>query len=146
MTPNFRVRPPKGFTLIEILLVIAILMGVGVLEMRKDVAKAKEAASIAVGKQMAIVAKASEQYMATKSSALQAMTDPNCPATGNSCSLSMGALIGEGYLPADFLNKVQFGGDYTVKVLRAAPPTPPEHRLARALPRPPPDAPANNAA
>ena len=82
MEPKIRARQPNGFTLIEILLVIAILMGVGILEMRKDVAKAKEAAAVAVGKQMALVAKASEQYMATKSSALQAMTDPNCPATG----------------------------------------------------------------
>lgn len=126
MGRRFRAKPAKGFSLIEILLVMALLMGVGVLQMRKDAAKSREAAAVAVGKQLAMVSQAADQYMAAKSSALRAMSDPNCPATGNSCALSMGALIAEGYLPADFANQVQFGGDYTVRVLRSAPPAPPQ--------------------
>jgi competence protein ComGC len=124
-----RANNASGFTLIEILLVIAILMGVGLMEMRRDVAKARESAAVAVGKQMALVGKAAELYMATKSASLQAMTDPNCIVAGNTCSLNVGAMIGEGYLPADFLNQVQFGGTYLIRVVRVAPPAPAQAAL-----------------
>ena len=114
----------KGFSLIEILLVIGILMGVGVLEMRRDVAKANEMAAVAVGKQIALIGGAVEQYMVAHTSSLQNMSDPNCVASGNYCTITMSALINDGLLPADFQNVVKFGGTYVARVLRVSPPLP----------------------
>lgn len=114
----------KGFTLIEILLVIAILMGVGVMEMRRDVAKANDMAAIAVGKQITLIGGAVEQYMAAHTSTLQNMSDAACVSSGNYCTISITTLINDGLLPGNFQNVVKFGGTYVARVLRVPPPTP----------------------
>ena len=119
-----RVSAQGGFSLIEILLVIAILMGVGVLEMKRDIAKANDAASVAVGRQLVLVGGAVEQYMAANVGLLQNMGDPNCVPTGDYCVLNLAQLIAQGYLPGTFTNTVLFGGTYTAMVRRVSPPLP----------------------
>lgn len=128
----------KGFTLVEILLVIAILMAVGVMEMRRDVAKANEVAAAAVGKQMALIGDAVDRYMAKRGGLLQAGTDPNCASAGAYCELDMGALIADGLLPATFENVVKFGGSYKARVRRVVPPLPDQEAAvcSRAQPTP----------
>jgi type II secretory pathway pseudopilin PulG len=124
MAPKVRARAARGFTLIEILLVIAILMGISVMEMRRDSAAANALAAAATGRQAALVGAAVDQYLAAHPGRLQTMTDPNCVSSGNYCDLSFAALIAQNYLPASFDNTVSFGGSYGVRVLRVAPPLP----------------------
>ena len=122
-------RAPKGFTLIEILLVIAILMGVSVVQMLQDSAAANAVGALATGKQLATVGEAVDRYLAAHPGQLQTMSDPNCVGTGDYCDLSFAALIAQNYLPANFDNTVSFGGAYGVRVLRVAPPLPAQAAL-----------------
>lgn len=125
MSQRKKAQAQGGFTLIEILLVISILMGIGLLEMRRDAANAKEQVGQAVGSQIAVVGKAVDSFMAARVSKLQTMTDPVCISTGDYCELSLDSLVSLGYLPATFTNSVKFGGGYIIRVRRVAPPTPP---------------------
>lgn len=129
MNSKLQSKPQKGFTLIEILLVIAILLAIGVMEMKREVAKSNEIVATAVGKQLALVGQAVDKYMVAKTNLLQTMTDPNCDSTGAYCTLNVAALISEGFLHAEFVNSVKFGGTYEVRVRRIAPPTPSQASL-----------------
>lgn len=125
MSGRKRVGKQGGFTLIEILLVISILMGVGLIEMRKDAATGKEQGAEAVGTQLATVGKALDSYMASRVARLQSMSEPTCISTGDYCQVSIESLVSLNYLPATFTNTVRFGGGYILRVRRIAPPAPP---------------------
>ncbi len=129
-----------GFTLIEILLVITILMGVAVLEMRKQVVASDEEAARAAGKQIAHLGKAVEMYTAAQMPALQSMTDPNCPVVAgnpNVCSLNLAALAAAGLLPPGWINETPWGSPYSAQVRRVAPPLPPQAATVCANATPP---------
>ena len=129
MNKKRSLRSNKGFTLIEILLVISLLMGIGIIEMRRDLSKVNDATAVSVGKQIAIVGEALDQYMASHINGLQHMGnassgDQNCTVNSDYCDLNISTLINSGYLPATFNNSVKFGGGYTLRIRRVAPPTP----------------------
>ena len=118
MNKKRSLRSNKGFTLIEILLVISLLMGIGIIEMRRDLSKVNDATAVSVGKQIAIVGEALDQYMASHINGLQHMGnassgDQNCTVNSDYCDLNISTLINSGYLPATFNNSVKFGGGYT---------------------------------
>lgn len=129
-----------GFSLVEILLVISILMGVAILEMRRQVAASEDEAAKAAGKQIATLGKAVEMYSAAQMPALQNMTDPNCAPVGgnpNVCDLNLNALSAAGLLPPGWINETPWASPYVAQIRRVAPPLPPQAATVCASALPP---------
>lgn len=115
----------NGFSLIEIMLVLAILMGVTTLEMRRELDESRKAAAVATARKMKAVGEAVEQYQAVAMGDLQRGVDPNCAMGANNvCTLNLSALVSLGLLPASFDPITEIGGSVVAQIKRTPPPAP----------------------
>ncbi len=125
----------NGFTLIEILLVITILMGLVTIEIRKQMSAGDEQLAIAVGRQASELGRAVEKYIALRLTELQSATIPasECTPTAlpNSCELNMSTLRAYGFIPTESGSggantpiSTPFGVDFKVYLRRYFPPAP----------------------
>lgn len=106
-----------GFTLIEIMLVMAVAGAIAVLDMKRRAADAEDAAARAAGVQMKEMAQAVNGYLVSKYAPLVSLTDPNCPATGpDRCVLAPQALIDEGLLPVGYSLRNVWNAQYSIEV------------------------------
>lgn len=98
-------RSPKkkrGFSLIEMLLVVTLIVAMGLLQLRKLKSDTEEAQAKAAGQEIAAASESMTLYAKRNIPALQAMADPNCaPVAGfaNICELSLNALNTSGAAP-----------------------------------------------
>lgn len=108
------------------MLVLAILGGVAVMEIRRQSAESARVSATAAGKQIAQLGAAVDEYLVTRRGALQLGNDANCAATGvaNVCELNLGALSAAGLLPAAWPNLTPWGSSYVVRVRRIPAPMP----------------------
>lgn len=115
-----------GFSLVEIMLVLSILGGVAVMEIRRQAAESARVGATAAGRQIAKLGSAVDEYLVTSRGALQRGVDPNCvaTATANVCELDLTALRDAGLLPQAWDNATPWGSPYVVRVLRTPAPMP----------------------
>lgn len=93
----------RGFTLVELLLVISIMMGLALLEFQKMKVSADEAAAQQAGREFGIVIDAMQTFVDKHMSEYQDMATPPsvCAAVdADTCALDMSVFIREGLVPS----------------------------------------------
>lgn len=130
-------RPGKqrGFSLIEILLVIGILMGLVALEIRKNIEENDNTVSDAIGTQLVQLGEAVDKYIILRQSELKEGTVPATEATAvapDIWEINMGALRANTLYPnaglaGEGVNsplETPFGAKYRILIKRVFPPPP----------------------
>ena len=108
-----------GFTLIEIMLVLTIVMGLMTMELRRKSQEITDFQAAAAGKHAKTVADAVNAYLVNNYGPLMNGTDPNClPAGVWPCYMNPSALVAQQLLPASFSMTNPWGSEYSVAVTR----------------------------
>lgn len=91
-----------GFSLIELMLVLALIAGMSALAVTKLRREAEMSEAKVAGVDLAYASEAMTLYMKAHASALQTMTDPNCLPSGvaDVCRLNLAILAQEGLMSA----------------------------------------------
>lgn len=132
--------PQKGFTLVNVMFLLAAMAMVSALQFRDQVFKYETQKAVIAGQQMRMLDDAIEGYLAAHTQPLAAMLDNECsgvagcvPAaagwycqpigpTGNQCDLNYARLVLEGYLPPNWQNINAWGSPYKTVVSRVLKP------------------------
>lgn len=119
----------RGFSLIELTLVIATGMAMSFLSFQKMLIDHEAGQSKMAGQQIKQVAEAANNYIvnhfdkiSTLSNADGSSMDPgprNCAVTNQTCTITVQTLINENFLPQSYTGKNVFGAGYTITLKRS---------------------------
>nr|WP_139787583.1 type II secretion system protein [Klebsiella pneumoniae] len=122
------VKTKKGFTLIELILVISIGMTISMLSFTSMLRNQEDLQSKALGQQIKQIADASNLYITNHYDLISALqnstgtsTDPGprtCIPTNLSCTITIQTLMNEGLLPSSYSQKNSFGIGYNIVLKR----------------------------
>lgn len=133
-------RRQGGFSLVNVMLLLAGIAIVSVLQFRDQAFRFNTQRAVHAGQQMRLLNDAVEGYLAAHAQSLAGMQDNECfgvagcaPATdkwyclpigsgGNQCDLSLPRLVVEGFLPPNWQNVNSWGSNYKVVVTRVVKP------------------------
>lgn len=121
---NIILKKLKGFTLIELILVISIGSLISFLSFQELIKKQETVMAKATGQQLSDVGTSANSYIAVhydKLASLQnsdnSISDPGprtCSTVSNSCTITIQTLINEGILPSTFNGLNSFKSGYTI--------------------------------
>ena len=113
----------KGFTLVELVLVISVGLTISFLSFQQMLQKQEDVLASGAGQQIKQIGDSLNSYIAVHYDKLSSLTnadgsssDPGprtCLPAGN-CTISVQTLINEGLLPATYSGKNVFGSDYSL--------------------------------
>lgn len=119
----------KGFSLIELTLVIATGMVISFLSFQKMLMDHESGQSRMAGQQIKKVANAANNYivnhfdkLSTLSNADGSSVDPGprtCSVTNQTCTITVQTLINENFLPLSYTGRNVFGAGYTITLKRS---------------------------
>ena len=118
----------KGFTLVELVLVISVGLAISFLSFQQMLQKQENILASGAGQQIKQIGDSLNSYIAVHYDKLSILTnadgspsDPGprtCLPAGN-CTISIQTLINEGLLPATYSGKNVFGSDYSLIIKRS---------------------------
>ena len=119
----------KGFTLIELILVISIGLSISFLSFQQMVKSQEDKQAKAVGEQIKQIGNSINSYISVHYDKLSSLSNadgstldpgPRTCTTGNStCNISIQTLINEGLLPQSYSNQNLFNSPYTILLKRS---------------------------
>lgn len=119
----------KGFTLVELLLVLAVSMGISFLSFQKLVQDSDNTLAKVAGQQISQLGEAVNSYisvhydtLSTLTNSTGSSTDPGprtCVAGNNSCTITIATLVNEGLLPSTYGSTNIFKSPYTIFLKRS---------------------------
>jgi len=119
----------KGFTLIELMLVISVGIGISFVSFQGLVQKQENIQSYAAGQQLQQVGLATNNYIgnhydtiSTLSNSTGSSTDPGprtCNTSSSSCTITIQTLINEGFLSPTYGNTNIYGAGYNILLKRS---------------------------
>lgn len=117
-----------GFTLLELMLVLGVLVVLGTLAFAGQVRDRDLALARATGQQIKIIGNALNEYIATNHESLVNLisapgaTDPGgpriCDTTSTTCTINVNTLINSGSLPPGFRGITPYQSAYVIKIKR----------------------------
>lgn len=132
------VKTKKGFTLIELILVISVGITISMLSFTSMLRNQEDLQSKALGQQIKQIADASNLYITNHYDLISALqnstgmsTDPGprtCIPTNLSCTITIQTLMNEGLLPSSYSQKNSFGIGYHIFLKRGG--TAPCYRIS----------------
>lgn len=118
----------KGFTLVELMLVIGIGLGISFLSFQGLIKQQEQTQGSIVGQQLSQVGTAVNNYVANHYDTLSSLTNatgsvsdpgPRICATANStCTITLQTLVNEGYLPSTYGSTNIYGAGYNIFLKR----------------------------
>ena len=119
----------KGFTLIELILVISVGLSISFLSFQQMVKSQEDIQARAVGEQIKQIGNSVNSYIAVHYDKLSSLSnsdgstlDPGprtCVAATSSCSITIPTLINEGLLPQSYSSQNLFNSPYTIVLKRS---------------------------
>jgi len=118
----------KGFTLVELMLVIGIGLGISFLSFQGLIKQQEQTQGNIVGQQLSQVGTAVNNYVANHYDTLSSLTnatgsvsDPGprtCTTANSTCTITIQTLINEGYLPSTYGSTNIYGAGYNIFLKR----------------------------
>lgn len=131
---KFRNGKQQGYTLINVMLLLAAMAVIATLAFRDQAFKLETQRAVIAGQQMKMVNDAISGYISAHAKTLRGMVDSDCSGnssctpstwfcapvgtTGDQCELNFTQLIAEGYLPPNWQNVNVWGSPYKSIVTR----------------------------
>ena len=119
----------KGFTLIELILVISVGLSISFLSFQQMVKSQEDIQAKAVGEQIKQIGNSVNSYIAVHYDKLSSLSnsdgstlDPGprtCVAATSSCTITIPTLVNEGLLPQSYSNQNLFNSPYTIVLKRS---------------------------
>ena len=119
----------KGFTLIELILVISVGVSMSFMALQSMLREQENKQAIAAGQHIKNIGQAVNNYIVNHFDVLASLSNATgtgndagprtCAASTSSCTITTATLVNEGMLPTGFSGKNVYGSDYTIVIKRA---------------------------